>query len=140
MTAAEYRAWVQGRGVMAPGAVALQDDSKAKSPQIRMPAAVKMNQGEQAWMRVLQGRFPAPRYVVLFEPLTFRLPSGCRYSPDLVVMEGATMVELWEVKGKRIHNGHAIRAFKEAVAAWPALRWGFAQKTDEGWAERLANH
>lgn len=130
MTAAEYRRVVLGEGPKA--AVAL---TPALQPQIRMPAAVKMNHGESEWMRILQARFPAPRFEVRFEPMTFKLPSGCRYTPDLVVMEGAALVELWEVKGKRIHNGHSIRAFKEAAAAWPALRWGFAQRRDGEWTE-----
>jgi len=130
MTAREYRLHMglpveEGRRQEAGGR---SGESKA---QIRMPKRAKQNAGEREFMALLV--FENPGAVVLFEPFALILPSGTRYTPDLVVVRGREVVLVCEVKGRRIHNGHSIRAFKEAVAAFPFWKFVFAQKREGGW-------
>lgn len=130
MTSAAFRA---RQGLPPPGTVAgVVQVSKAK-PQIRIPAPRKMTKVEQEWMQSLQSRYP--RALVAFEPFTLRLPSGTKYTADLVVIDRATgrVHEIHEVKGPHIHNPASIRAFKEAKAAFPFWTFIFAQKRKDGW-------
>jgi hypothetical protein len=104
-------------------------------PQIRLPKKRQMNKTEGECMRLLQSLFRASEgYLVLYEPWSFKLPSGCRYTPDFVVMIEDRVLEVTECKGGKVLNGHTIRAFKEARAAFPHLNFKFRQKTKEGWA------
>lgn len=108
-------------------------------PQIRIPKTPEPNKTEKAWMEYLSHQFSGSmteaKSIVMYEPLTFRLPSGTKYTPDVVVFHPSGKKDCWEVKGAHIHNQRSIHAFKEAMAAFPCFRWGFAQKTKKnGWA------
>jgi hypothetical protein len=101
--------------------------------QIRMPAPVKMNKTETEWMEHAKRRHPG--CTVHGQMITLRLPSGTKYTPDVVVMvNGNVIVAMYEVKGPHIHNQRSIHAFKEAKSAYPHWQWIFAQKTKAGWA------
>jgi hypothetical protein len=106
--------------------------TKAK-PQIRIPAPRKQTKTEMECERLLQSIYPPSFFEVLYEPWSFKLPSGLRYSPDFVVMDGAKIVEVTESKGSRILNHHTIRAFKEAKAAFPQFNFVLRQKRDGQW-------
>jgi len=147
MTAKEYRAFMNlpsGSTIQLPKGVKAAEfvrtnglvQPATSAPQIRMPRPRKMNQGEQEYQRFLIAEHQS--CLVLFEPFTLHLPSGTRYTPDLVVLRGAEIVCLCEVKGPRIHNGHTLRAYKEAVSAFPMWTWRFAQKQTEGWAVKIS--
>jgi hypothetical protein len=128
MTAAEYR---RREG--------LSVETTAK-PQIRIPAPVTMNKTEAAWMEQLKRKFHPAITTILYEPITLRLPSGTRYTPDFMVYQSTTQhVSLYEVKGPHIHNPRSIHAFKEAKAAYPFWTFIFAQKTKDGWATTEAS-
>jgi len=100
-------------------------------PQIRLPRNREPNKTEAAYGTIL--RFEFPESLVCYESVTFHLPSGTRYRPDYTVWMGERLLLVVEVKGAHIHNSASIRAFKEARAAWPALRFRFAQKCRDGW-------
>lgn len=102
--------------------------------QIRIPKAATPNKTEAAWMEQAKRRHPKAE--VKYEPLTFRLPSGTRYTPDVIVFakEGGQVLAVYEVKGPHIHNSASIRAFKEARSAFPWWPFKFAQLTKDGWA------
>lgn len=102
--------------------------------QIRIPKSVTPNKTEAAWMEQAKRRHPNAE--VKYEPLTFRLPSGTRYTPDVIVFakEGGQVLAVYEVKGPHIHNSASIRAFKEARSAFPWWPFKFAQLTKDGWA------
>lgn len=108
---------------------------QTSKPQIRMPKKRTPNRTEAEWMRLLQEDNPL---AVLYEPWSLNLPSGTRYTPDVVMIEsaenGAVTVTCYEVKGSFIHNSRSIHAFKEAAAAFPWMHWVFAQKKKDGWA------
>lgn len=109
-----------------------QETSK---PQIRVPKLSSPNKTEASWME--RCRTMNPGCAVLFEPFTLHLPSGTRYTPDVVVMRADTVVELWEVKGKHIHNQRSIHAWKEARAAFPFWKFGFAQLRGTEWSTTI---
>jgi hypothetical protein len=102
-------------------------------PQIRLPKPQKMNKTEGEWLRSVQARYP--HALVAYEPFTLRLPSGTRYTPDVVVIDRVTgrVHEIYEVKGAHIHNPRSVHAFKEACAAFPFWTFIFAQKRKGGW-------
>jgi hypothetical protein len=103
-------------------------------PQIRLPKLAQPNKTEAAWMEQLRRRYHPAITTIQYEPVTLRLPSGTRYTPDFMVHQSTTnMVEFWEVKGPHIHNPGSIRAFKEARAAFPFWSFKFAQKSKDGW-------
>lgn len=106
-------------------------------PQIRLPKKREPNKTEAEWMRMVaimpNGQQPD---AVLFEPWSLNLPSGTRYTPDVVLIERADVgisVTCYEVKGAFIHNQRSIHAFKEARAAFPWMEFVFAQKRESGW-------
>lgn len=70
----------------------------------------------------------------LFEPVTFRLPGGSRYTPDYLTVDGQGQITLHEVKGSyRLHShGRARTAFRECAAAFPMFRWVWATRQDSG--------
>jgi hypothetical protein len=70
---------------------------------------------------------------IRYEPITLRLPSGTRYTPDVVVFDGAVIVAMCEVKGAHIHNQRSIHAFKESMAAFPSIRFHFCQWRESQW-------
>ncbi len=100
-------------------------------PQIRLPRTRQPNKTEAEWMEHAARLHPGR--TVLFEPFTLHIPSG-RYTPDVVVITGAMVVVIYEVKGPHIHNSASVRAFKEARAAFPFWHFVFCQKTKGGWA------
>lgn len=106
---------------------------KQGKPQIRVPQARTPNKTESGWMQQLQVQYPAA--LVSFSPFSLNLPSGTRYTPDVVVIDRTTgrVHEIWEVKGKFIHNQRSIHAWKEARAAFPFWRFGFAQLKGTEW-------
>jgi hypothetical protein len=111
----------------------LSEPTKMK-PQIRLPKAVKMNKTEAEWYELLKRKFvPNEEYRIEYEPLTIRLRSGTRYTPDFVVMAGRKILGVYEVKGAHIHNSRSILAFKEARSMYPDWNFTFAQKTKDGW-------
>ncbi|MEZ0277113.1 MAG: hypothetical protein ACAH88_19540 [Roseimicrobium sp.] len=103
------------------------------APQIRVPKLRQPNKTEAAWMARLKVLHPNADCTVLYEPFTLRLPSGTRYTPDAVVLCGSAIVEVWEVKGAYLHNAAFLRAWKEARAAFPFWRFGFAQLRGTEW-------
>lgn len=124
MTAAEFKKLHGG------GDISVTIDKK---PQIRMPAPAKMNKTESEWMDFLK-RPIGGNVDVRYEPITFKLPSGTRYTPDFMRRWNDTgEIEFWEVKGPHIHNSRSIHAFKECASAFPMFTFKFAQKSKEGW-------
>lgn len=114
-------------------------NESAMKPQIRLPKNTGPNKTEAEWMRICQSKNIDS--VVLYEPWSLKLPSGSKYTPDVVVIDGANqdgraMITCYEVKGAHIHQsgGRSILAFKEARAAYPWMRFVFAQKRKDGWA------
>lgn len=138
MTSKEFQA-MHGSG--------LGNQNVAK-PQIRLPKIRKMNKTEASFETYLRMRWRDGTLAkIMYEPITFRLPSGTRYTPDFMVVAGVlpeyptlseqmsqgTIMEFWEVKGAHIHSSASIRAFKEARAAFPFWKFRFAQKRKDGW-------
>ncbi len=100
-------------------------------PQIRLPKLTTANKTELAYAEILKREFIGAR--VLYEPITFRLPSGTRYTPDWIVAADERILLVVETKGAHIHSPASLRAFKEARAAFPWLKFRMAQKRAEGW-------
>ncbi len=134
ISASEYRRLMGLPAAPLPEGRPVPSVGRSPAAQIRMPKRRKMNAGEAEFMALL--RHENPGCVVMFEPFALLLPSGCRYTPDCVVMRGAEIALVCEVKGPRVHNGHSIRAFKEAVAAFPMWKFVFAQKREGGWVRK----
>lgn len=105
--------------------------------QIRIPKERKVTSIEAEWRVILLARHPGCE--VRHEPFALNLMAGVRYTPDLVVMRGHEIVELWECKGPHIHasGGRSKAAFKQAAAEWPRLKFCFAQKRETGWCEEV---
>lgn len=116
----------------------------AQKPAIRIPKPRVPNKTEARFMA-----FAADRWrgcFVHYAPVTFHLPSGCKYTPDVMMRERPRLIlgaddpykleflTFIEVKGPHIHNQRSIHAFKEARAAFPMFRWIFAQYRDGEWA------
>lgn len=112
---------------------AAQGTVKEPKAQIRLPKQPQPNKTEAAWMEQAKRRHPGC-FAVLYEPFTLRLPSGCKYTPDVVVVTSEFTLAIYEVKGAHIHNQRSIHAFKEAKAAFPFWTFHFAQLTKAGWA------
>jgi len=111
----------------------------AKKPQIRLPKNTGANKTEAEWMRICETRHEA-QAAILYEPWSLRLPSGSKYTPDVVVVDLSPVgcgyrITCYEVKGPHIHQsgGRSILAFKEARAAYPWMTFVFAQKRNTGW-------
>lgn len=111
-----------------------EKDGKSK-PQIRLPKSRRMNKTEEAWMEQLKRSHHPSINEIMYEPVTLRLPSGTKYTPDFMVYSRTTFkTTFYEVKGPHIHNSASIRAFKEARSAFPFWTFIFAQKLKTGWA------
>lgn len=127
-SAAEYVA--QFGGGLIVGSV-----GRAPKAQIRIPKQSGPNKTEREWMERCANLWPGAK--VLYEPMTLKLPSGTRYTPDVVVVAASGEIKaIYEVKGAHIHNARSKHAYKEAVAAFPFWSFQFAQKTKAGWAVR----
>lgn len=126
MTSAEFRK-LKGAPVL------------ASRPQIRLPKREAMNKTEVAYLRVLQSEFPPQSgYEIKYEAISFRLGSGI-YTPDFTVWRLGTILTpvltlVVEVKGGFIKRDASLSKFKEARAAWPHLRFRFAQRRKTQWA------
>jgi len=117
-------------------------DKKLKA-QIRIPKARTPNKTETEWMRICETRHPNA-IEILYEPWSLNLPSGTKYTPDVVVFEAfkhAFVITCYEVKGPHLHGNSAnsIRAFKEARAEFYMFNFIFAQHTKNGWATANAD-
>ena len=91
-------------------------------PPLR-PFGTGMNKTELAYQReILHGK---GRY----EPVTFHLLGGCRYTPDFLTIDDG-IPTFHEVKGSyRLESeGRAWTAFNSAAAQYPFFRWIWAVK------------
>ena len=91
-------------------------------PPLR-PFGKGMNKTESAYQReILHGK---GRY----EPVTFHLLGGCRYTPDFMTIDDGVPT-FHEVKGSyRLESeGRAWTAFNSAAAQYPFFRWLWAVK------------
>ena len=91
-----------------------------RRPPLR-PSGAGMNETEAAYQReILHGR---GRY----EPVTFHLLGGCRYTPDFMPIDDGVPT-FHEVKGSyRLGSeGRAWTAFSSAAAQFPFFRWLWA--------------
>lgn len=128
MSSAAFRA---SQGLPPPGTVAgVVQVSKVK-PQIRIPQRRKANKTELACAELLKRLYPAA--TIMYEPWSFKLPSGTSYKADWVVIQGNVILEVTECKGPHIHSSASIRAFKEARATFPSFNFVFRQKRGGEW-------
>ena len=103
-----------------------------RKPPLR-PFGAGMNKTEQAYQReILHGK---GRY----EPVTFHLLGGCRYTPDFMTIDDG-IPTFHEVKGSyRLESeGRAWTAFNSAAAQFPFFRWLWAVKGKKrgAWRDR----
>ena len=126
MTSAEFRQRMGATPVVS---------TKPSSNAIRLPKQRKQSKAEAEYGRILQAEFIGCE--VLYEAISFRLPSGTRYCPDWTVWHKRELVLIVEVKGGfRLGSaGASARAFKECIAAFPHLAFRHAHKTGDGWAK-----
>lgn len=70
----------------------------------------------------------------VYEPLTFHLPGGSRYTPDYMTVEETGRITLHEVKGsyRLPSHGRARTAFTECAAAFPMFGWRWATRQNNG--------
>lgn len=82
-----------------------------------------MNKTEAAYQREVLGG------VGRYEPMTFHLLGGCRYTPDFLTIDDGVPT-FHEVKGSyRLESeGRAWTAFNSAAAQYPFFRWVWAIK------------
>jgi hypothetical protein len=125
MTAAQYQNQF-GSGIW-------NQDVSVKKPAIRLPKATKMSKPEAEYERILRMEFPTAE--VKREAISFKLDGG-NYTPDFTVWQGSILVLAVEVKGAyRLHSaGRSHFAYKTAKAAWPHVRFRFAQREKNGWS------
>jgi hypothetical protein len=112
----------------------VRDDPPKKKPAIRMPKPQKMGSAEREYLTILEAEFPQAT-AILYEGLTLRLKSGCRYCADFTVWDRWRLLLICEVKGRIARNHSAARsvlAFKTAASEWPAIRFRFAAKDKTG--------
>lgn len=118
-------------GMEVKNGVAVRKSAAKRKPAIRMPKSKAPNKTEQRMIDRLRSMHP--RLEVRYEAVTFLLPSGCKYTPDVTVWDGDRIIMIAEVKGAFIHNQRSVHAFKEAAAAYPKLNWVFAQWSKGEW-------
>jgi len=101
-----------------------------KRPAIRIPGAPLPNKTERRFEQYALARW-TPCWLS-YEPMTLRLPSGTRYTPDwfMCIKDVFYVVE---VKGPHIHNSRSLHAWKEAKVAFPYWRFVFAQWSGGEW-------
>jgi hypothetical protein len=106
---------------------------KPKGPAIRLPKAKEPNKTEARFMEYARRLWLDRR--MEFEAITFRLPSGTKYTPDVLVHPAHVEQRhvCVEVKGPFVHNARSLHAFKEARSAFPGFVWVFAQYRDGEW-------
>lgn len=105
-------------------------------PAIRIPARNGPNRTERRCAdEYLPRHWPGLRYA--FASIKFVLPSGTVYTPDWTVWDGDRLVAAVEVKGAHVHNARSGQAFKEALVAFPAHTWAFAQWKRNLWLDTI---
>jgi hypothetical protein len=103
-------------------------------PAIRIPKRRIPNATEQRWKDDHSHLWPVVDF--RYEEVSFRLPSGCLYTPDWTLWHRDRLTAAVEVKGAFLgHAARSILAWKEAAAEWPAVTFIFAQWKDGEWAE-----
>lgn len=98
------------------------------------------NKTESEYGRMLQMEFPGA--LVKFEPVTFHMENGHRYTPDWVVqIPGCVSLIIVEVKA-RGKNGFRLPSYQRAKLAfdqcrvdYPQFTWRWAEKSSGTWAE-----
>ncbi len=104
-------------------------------PQIRLPKFSQPNKTEAEYAELLKREFPEAQ--IIYEGITLHLPSGTRYTPDFTIwtkyFRQAQLALVVETKGPHIHSAASLRAFKEARAAFPFLKFRFCQKIKGEW-------
>lgn len=112
-----------------------QSEKERPKPGIRIPKKREPNKTEAEYRWKLYGEFghPGGPWEIKYEAISFKLPGGL-YSPDWSVWRGNELILVVETKGAyRLHSaGASHRAFKEAAAAWPAIRFRYARKNKDG--------
>jgi len=104
----------------------------SKKPAIRLPKEKKMSKPEREYERILRNEFP--QCEIRHEGISFKLEGGL-YTPDFTVWNGIILALVVEVKGAyRLQSaGRSHFAFKSAKAAWPHIKFRFAQCGKDGW-------
>lgn len=120
------------------GGVAVGTVKDCGKPGIRLPKPVKMSKVEDEYGRILITEFAC--HVLKYEAITLRLAGG-NYTPDWTVWLGDRLLLCVECKGAyRLGSaGRSHMAFKAAIAAWPHIKFRFAQKSKDGWQTVEAN-
>lgn len=88
---------------------------------------------EAAYRREILDINPAVTRVA-YEPLTFRMSNGHRYTPDWVFVCGGR-IHCVEVKGSYRLGSYqrACLAFDQAATEWPEFVWLWAERGPYGW-------
>ena len=99
--------------------------TQAAQPKAQAKGRGQPNKTEQEFNRLYlrgEGRY---------EAITFRLPGGSRYTPDWYLPPTTVA----EVKGAYRFGSHgrALTAWREARAQFPAFRFVWARKGEDGW-------
>ena len=115
----------------AADAVTTTAPATTAKPAIRLPRDRTPNKTEARFMALAKLKWPEAR--VCYESLTLILPSGTRYTPDVTVWDGPTLLCIAEVKVAFIHNSRSVHAFKEARSAFAYWPWMFAQWKNNEW-------
>lgn len=117
-------------GCVREGKASMQgvDGAKPKAASIRMKNRNVPNKTEAEYDR---------RHLNckgLYEPVTFRLAGGSRYTPDFMTVDAEGRITFHEVKGSyRLHShGRARTAFRECAAAFQMFGWVWATRQQDG--------
>ena len=102
------------------------------APGIRMPRPKGMSRPEFDYGELLKKEFAS--HDVRNGAFSFRLASGCLYTPDWCVWQGPTLKLVVECKGhfRLASAGRSNLAFKTAVAEWPSLAFRYAKQNKDG--------
>jgi hypothetical protein len=98
----------------------------------RLPKLQTPNKLEAEWISIVSKTLDSS---TLYEPFSFNLPDGTKYTPDVVVFsqeERGLVITCYEVKGPFEHNDRWKLKFKAARAAFPIFNFAIAKKTDTG--------
>ena len=114
-----------------------QPKTKALRAQIRLPKPKRITGVEQAWMDQCKHEWRSVAALrIEHEPFTLHLPSGTKYTPDVVVWDGGSIVAIYEVKDEFIHDRRgSLEKFKAARHAFSHLRFIFVQRRAGAWCE-----
>lgn len=110
----------------------LRHDPNAASAQSRQKPGKGPNKNEARYalhrLRGLDARY---------EPLTFRMRNGHRFTPDWVIFVGGLPSVCIEVKGNyKLHSQRSARlAFDQCRAEFPGLKWIWAKWNGKEYAD-----